>query len=160
MSDFDHRSAGTKTGALPLDNGDEESTPPSDERVLSIENVARMFGVSRLTLRYYEIRGLIRRRHVMGRTRVYGWADCERLAFILKCRKAGLPLSEIRTIIAATDDNISVRAFLIGQEKCMALMDRLERRRKVFDDALAELSHIHTLLTTKLGEPRETPHRD
>src|SRR6188508_2295837 len=51
--------------------------PPTD-RVLSLENVSAMFGVSRLALRYYEFRGLIRRRHVHDGVRVYSWADCER----------------------------------------------------------------------------------
>jgi DNA-binding transcriptional MerR regulator len=116
-----------------------------------------MFGVSRLTLRYYELRGLIWRRHVMDHVRVYGWADCERLSFIIKCRKAGLSLGEISKIIEATDDNISLRTFLLGQEKCMALVDQLERRRKIIDQALAELGHIHAVLTAKLlGESKPT----
>jgi hypothetical protein len=39
------------------------------------------------------VRGLIRRRHRIGRSR-YGWADGDRLAFIIKCRRIGLSLSE------------------------------------------------------------------
>jgi hypothetical protein len=38
------------------DTGSGRTDPPS-ERVLSLENVARMFGVSKLSLRYYEFRG-------------------------------------------------------------------------------------------------------
>ena len=37
----------------------------------------------------------------------------------------------------------------------MALVDRLERRRRAIDEALAELSHVYALLTTRwLGEPK------
>jgi hypothetical protein len=37
----------------------------------------------------------------------------------------------------------------------VALVDRLERRRRIIDEALAELSHVHALLTAKmLGENR------
>jgi DNA-binding transcriptional MerR regulator len=131
------------------DTGSGRADPPS-ERVLSIENVARMFGVSKLSLRYYELRGLIRRMHSLGGVPVFSWADCERLAFIIKCRKAGVKLSDVVTIINATDDDASPLAFKTGQENCMALVERLEQRRRVIDEALAELSHVYALLTTKL----------
>ena len=83
----------TKAGKVVWLDDTGSGEPPTD-RVLSLENVAEMFGVSQFRLRYYEFRGLIRRRQVHDGVRVYGWADCERLAFILKCRKAGLTLGE------------------------------------------------------------------
>src|SRR5207253_8440028 len=46
-----------------LDDAESGRADPPSERVLSIENVAKMFGVSKLSLRYYELRGLIRRTH-------------------------------------------------------------------------------------------------
>jgi DNA-binding transcriptional MerR regulator len=121
--------------------------PPSADTVLSIENVARMFNVSRLTLRHYEIRGLIKRRHRIGRVRVYGWADCDRIAFILKVRRAGLALSEVMPILAAGDDVLADRK--LGQERCLELIARLERRRRAFDEGLAELRHLYALLSGK-----------
>jgi DNA-binding transcriptional MerR regulator len=145
----------SETEVVWLDDTDSGRADPPAERVLSIGNVARMFGVSQLALRYYEFRGLIRRRHSLDGVRVYGWADCERLAFIIKCRKAGVMLGDIVMIIQATDDDISPLQFKTGQETCMGLVDRLERRRRVIDDALAELSHVYALLTTKLlGDTR------
>ena len=142
------------------DTGSGRANPPSEE-VLSIENVAKMFGVSTWTLRYYEFRGLIRRLHSLGGVPVFGWADCERLAFIIKCRKAGVKLGDVVTIIDATDDDVSPLGFKTGQENCMALVERLERRRRVIDDALAELSHIYALLTTKLlGDAAESSKRE
>jgi DNA-binding transcriptional MerR regulator len=134
-------------------------TAPSAERVLSIENVARMFGVSKLTLHYYEFRNLIERRHTLDGVRVYGWADCERLAFIIKCRKAGVKLGDIMAIIDATEDDASPLSFKTGQEICMGLVDALERRRRTIDEALAELSHVYALLTSRLlGEGGSTRH--
>jgi DNA-binding transcriptional MerR regulator len=140
------------------DTGSGRTDPPS-ERVLSLENVARMFGVSKLSLRYYELRGLIRRMHSLGGVPVFSWADCERLAFIIKCRKAGVKLSDVVTIIDATDDDASPLAFKTGQENCMALVERLEQRRRVIDEALAELSHVYALLTTKLLGDTESSRR-
>jgi DNA-binding transcriptional MerR regulator len=138
------------------DTGSGRADPPS-ERVLSLENVARMFGVSKLSLRYYEFRGLIRRTHSLNGVPVFGWADCERVAFIIKCRRAGVKLSDVVTIIDATDDDASPLSFKTGQENCMALVERLEQRRRVIDEALAELSHVYALLTTKLvGESKSS----
>ena len=123
--------------------------PPADA-VLSIDNVARMFNVSRLTLRHYEIRGLIKRRHRLGKTRVYGWADCERLACVLKVRRAGVALAEVMPILMATDDVLSDRK--LGQQKCLDLIAHMERRRRTLDEALAELQHLSMLLSGKAGE--------
>ena len=125
------------------------------ERILSLPNVAKMFGVSKLSLHYYEFRGLIGRLHTQDGVRVFGWADCERLAFIIKCRKAGVKLTDIVAIIDATDDDASPLGFKTGQETCMALVERLERRRRTVDEALAELSHVYALLTNRLlGETK------
>ena len=117
-----------------------------------------MFGVSKLSLRYYEFRGLIRRMQSLHGVPVFGWADCERLAFIIKCRKAGVKLSDLSsTIIDATDDDVSPLGFKTGQENCMALVERLERRRRVIDEALAELSHVYALLTTQFSARPSLP---
>jgi DNA-binding transcriptional MerR regulator len=127
--------------------------PPGSETILSIDNVGRMFNVSRLVLGYYEFRGLIKRRHLIGRIRVYGWADCDRLAFIIKCRRIGLSLSEIAPIVAAVNHEDDIVIHKRGQESCMRLVTRLERRRKLLDDALAELAHTYSLLSTTILSP-------
>jgi DNA-binding transcriptional MerR regulator len=131
-------------------------SPP--EGVLSIENVARMFRVSQFMLRYYEFRGLISRRHSLDGVRVYGWGDCERIAFIIKCRKAGLVLGDIVMIIQAAEDDISPLQFKVGRETCKAMITRLEQQRRIISEALAELGHADSLLNTRLfgeGESRE-----
>ena len=143
-----------------LDDTGSGQADPASERVLSLANVARMFGVSKLSLRYYEFRGLIRRTHSLDGVPVFGWADCERLAFIIKCRKAGVKLSDVVTIIDATDDDVSSLGFKTGQENCMALVERLERRRRVIDEALAELSHVYALLTAKILGEAESSRRE
>lgn len=68
-------------------------------------------------------------------------------------------MSDIIMVVQATEDDISPLQFKMGQEICMNLVDRLESRRRVIDEALAELSHVHALLTAKLlGDDR--PNRD
>jgi DNA-binding transcriptional MerR regulator len=149
MSYNDDPKAPADEEAFWVDDSGVHPRPPADT-VLSIDNVARMFNVSRLTLRHYEIRGLIKRRHRVGHTRVYSWADCERLACILKVRRAGIALGEVQPILAAVDDVLADRR--LAQQQCVDLMARMDRRRRTFDDALAELQHLHLLLS---GKPLE-----
>jgi DNA-binding transcriptional MerR regulator len=127
------------------------------ENILSIENVAETFGISRFALRYCEFLGLVRRSKRTGSNWVYSWTDCDRIAFIIKCRKAGLRYSEIAAILRATDDE-SARVHETAQEYCAALMQRLETRRKMIDEAMSELNHMQGLIEAKLcgrGEPGE-----
>ena len=137
-----------------LDRSKDNLRSSADEP-LSIANVAKMFAISRLALRYYERRGLIRRRHRIGLTRVYGLADCDRIAFIIKCRRVGLTLGEITLMIKAATGDASSDTIKTGRAKCLELIDRLDQQRRPLREALAELRHMHALLSTKLGAPAE-----
>jgi len=153
MSNCRNPSVAPATERLALGDSASDLDPPATETILSLENVARMFSVSRVTLRYYEFRGLIKRRHSIGQVPVYGWADCDRIAFIIKCRRVGLSLGEIALIVAAVDHEDDTFIHKRGQEACMRQVTRLEKRRKILDDALAELSHTYSLLTMKILGP-------
>ena len=122
---------------------------------LSIANVAKMFAVSRLALRYYERRGLIRRRHRLGPMRVYSWADCDRIAFIIKWRRVGLTLGEISQILKAASADAASDTVKLGRARCLELIDRLDQQRRPLREALAELRHMHELLSAKLGDAAE-----
>jgi DNA-binding transcriptional MerR regulator len=141
-----------ETEVVWLDDTEEGGGGLQPGNVLSIGNVAKMFGVSRMTLRYFEFRGLIRRRNSVDGVRVYSWADCERLALILKCRKADVLLPDISAVIWAMDIEATPLQFKIGQNACMALIGGLTERRKVLDQALAELRHVQLQLNAKLLE--------
>jgi len=129
---------------------------PNDEvlananTVLSLSRVSEMFGVSRTRLRLFEFLGLIKRRYRAGTERVYGWADCERIVFIIKAQRAGLGLCEIAPVIRATNSNLLVSERRAGLAKCLALIDRLQESRRCLDQAHGELQHICALLTSEL----------
>ncbi len=61
---------------------------------MTIGEMAREFGVTLRTLRFYEDRHLIRPRR-MGNARYYGGADRVRLEMILKGKQLGFTLAEI-----------------------------------------------------------------
>ena len=123
------------------------------ETILTLENVAQMLGISRPVLLFYEFRGLIKRRHRIGRVAVYGWADCDRLAFIIKCRRAGIALKHVSPIVAAVDHEDDIDIHRLGQKTCMELVTSLQERQKILNEALAEVAHTYSLLSAKIRRP-------
>ena len=150
MSDHEKRASQGHDRVVWLDDTIGGRAALTVEKVLSIDNVADMFAISPWVLRHFEFRGLIKRRQRIGKTLVYSWADCDRIAFIIKCRRAGLRFSEVAPIIRAAD-NDSALVHESAQERCAALADLLAQRRREIDEALSELGHINSLLGSKLA---------
>jgi DNA-binding transcriptional MerR regulator len=108
----------------------------------TIAEVAEQFGVTHRTVRHYEDLGLISPER-RGTTRVYHRRDRTRLNLILRGKRLGFPLEEIRTIIDMYDEQpgeTGQLTYLLGQ-----IGDRraeLERRRQDIEDSLAELADL------------------
>jgi DNA-binding transcriptional MerR regulator len=113
--------------------------PSSTARTWSIAEVAEEFGVTHRTVRHYEDLGLISPER-RGTTRVYHRRDRTRLALILRGKRLGFPLEEIRTIIDLYDAPRGKRHQL---EYVLAQIDErrddLEQRRRDIEAALTEL---------------------
>jgi DNA-binding transcriptional MerR regulator len=118
--------------------------------LLSIGVVARMFGISTHALRFYEFRNLIRRQRV-GRDWVYSWSDCERIALIVKTRKAGLAIGPLVPVIRAMDEEAPERITGDGRQQCLTLIHRLENRQARIGDLLGELHRIDWELSERRG---------
>ncbi len=75
--------------------------------MLTISQLGRKFGLSRSTLLYYEREGLLpaARRSDSG-YRYYGPAEVQCLERLLAYRELGVPLAEIRELLAQGDDNL------------------------------------------------------
>lgn len=107
----------------------------------TIGDIARDYDVTLRTLRFYEARGLLSPRRE-GMNRYYSAQDRARLAVILKGKKLGFTLSEIRALIEQNDDTKSSLkltlpqideqlALLRGQlADTKAAIEELEERRK------------------------------
>lgn len=66
-----------------------------------IGELANMLACSDATIRYYERKGLLPRpARSANNYRVYDDSDLERMRFIINCRKHGLSLAEIKTLLA------------------------------------------------------------
>ncbi len=105
----------------------------------TIAQIADEFGVTHRTVRHYEDLGLLSPER-RGLNRVYHRRDRTRLNLILRGKRLGFPLEEIRTIIDLYDaprGRASQLEYVLGQ-----IDERrtdLEQRRRDLDDALKEL---------------------
>ena len=112
------------------------------DRTWTIAQVADEFGVTHRTVRHYEELGLISPER-RGTTRVYHRRDRTRLALILRGKRLGFPLEEIRTIIDLYDVPRGRRSQL---EYVLGQIDErradLEQRRRDIDAALSELTEF------------------
>ena len=101
--------------------------------------MARAFGVTLRTLRFYEDRNLLRPRRV-GNARYYGGVDRARLAMILKGKQLGFTLAEIADLIGA-DDGAARSEFeeRLRPAQIVDQLGHLERQRREIDEAIALL---------------------
>jgi DNA-binding transcriptional MerR regulator len=112
------------------------------EPTWTIREIAEEFDVTHRTVRHYEELGLITPER-RGTTRVYHRRDRTRLALILRGKRLGFPLEEIRTIIDLYDrprGRASQLEYVLGQ-----IDERradLEQRRRDLEDALTELGEF------------------
>lgn len=115
---------------------------PEGVQTWTIREIADEFGVTHRTVRHYEELGLIAPER-RGTTRVYHRRDRTRLALIMRGKRLGFPLEEIRTIIDLYDrprGKASQLEYVLGQ-----IDERrtdLEQRRRDLEDALTELAEF------------------
>lgn len=124
---------------------DEASAAPAcgNEPVFTIGEISREFGVTVRTLRFYEQRGLISPRR-RASVRVYGAADRARLGTILKGKKLGFTLQEIRQMLASQQGGRQPSSFHLSREKCVEQIRLLERQKRDIEAALAELRRCYS----------------
>src|SRR6478735_9789641 len=117
----------------------------------TIAQVAEEFGVTHRTVRHYEDLGLISPER-RGTQRVYRRRDRTRLGLILRGKRLGFPLEEIRTIIDLFDAPRGRRTQL---EYVLDQIDErrtdLEQRLRDVQDAIAELGEFELRCRDDLG---------
>ena len=125
----------------------------------SIGVLAREFGVTTRTIRYYEDEALLAPTR-RGQTRVYGPRERVRLRLILRGKRLGFSIAEIREILDMYESEPGEAGQLqhltakIAERRAM-----LERQRADIDQTLADMAEIETrceqaLAATGPGERR------
>jgi len=111
------------------------------EPVFSITDLAQELDLTTRTIRFYEDRGLLRPAR-RGQQRVYSRADRTRLKLVLRGKRLGWPLDDIREMIELYDTpdgerkQLEVMLTRIAQSRATLLQQRedIELALSEFDD--------------------------
>jgi DNA-binding transcriptional MerR regulator len=128
-------------------------TATREARSWTVGELADELGVTTRTLRFYEAEGLISPRRV-GAKRVYGARDRTRLKLILRGKRFGMTLAEIREIVDIYDGAASSEHRQL--ERLLARLDEiagdLRARQADLRRTLAEVTDVAEQCRTRLEE--------
>ena len=111
----------------------------ADSRTYTISELAREFGVTPRALRFYEDKDMLHPARD-GMTRVYSNRDRARLTIIVRLKRLGLPLADIREILDLYVLDDGQRAQMrMSLDKFRKQVKELEVQRGDIDTALSEL---------------------
>jgi DNA-binding transcriptional MerR regulator len=118
----------------------------------TITELTREFGVSTRTLRFYEDEGLIHPER-RGRTRLFRQADRRLIAEILRGRRIGFTIAEIREIIQVYKEPPGEAGQLkLLMKRIEEKREELRQKRKDIEDTLTELDNIEEACLGRLAE--------
>jgi len=134
--------------AVPIN--DAVSDPQED--YVRIGEMAKTFGVTLRTLRFYEDKGLISPKRD-GSTRLYTRRDRVRLKLILLGRKVGFSLRDVKQIMDLYDPKgTNTKQLRLTIEKSEKQLVRLQKQRAAIDEAITELSDTMSTVRRMLAE--------
>ena len=120
------------------------------DKILSLKEMCATFDVTPRTLRYYEYIELLSPEKV-GRSRFYGPRERARLKLILRGRRFGFTLEEIRQWLDMYNSHNDNRAQMERMvEMSTVQIDELESRKAQLQEAIDELSGLRQLTLEQL----------
>ncbi|MFP4159309.1 MAG: MerR family transcriptional regulator [Desulfobacterales bacterium] len=106
-----------------------------------ISELAEEFGITTRSIRYYEKRGLISPGRSNGNYRIFSGKDRTRLRLILRGKRFGYSLDEIREMIGYWNSEPGEKeqikkSLLYGDKKLSEIREKIEELRRLEDDLL------------------------
>tara|TARA_B100000378_G_scaffold178781_1_gene144424 strand:+ start:149 stop:538 length:390 start_codon:yes stop_codon:yes gene_type:complete len=121
-------------------------------RHYSISELTREFGVSTRTLRFYEDEGLLQPER-RGRTRLYSEGERLMIKEILRSRRIGLSLSEIKDVLALFHELPSeTNELKRTMESIKAWRESMRQKRRDIDEMMNELDLAEENCIGRLAE--------
>lgn len=120
------------------------------ETRLSFKEMCAKFDVTPRTLRYYEYIELLSPERE-GRSRFYGSKELARMTLILRGRRFGFSLEDIRQWLMIYEQEGTEAQMRIWVEMADRQMADLREQRDQLDDTMAELQRLRDLTNETLG---------
>ncbi|TPJ70831.1 MerR family DNA-binding transcriptional regulator [Mesorhizobium sp. B2-7-1] len=140
--------AAANTNDIPTEAGEEFAR---------IGEMAKKYGVTLRTLRFYEDKGLLNP-HRDGSTRLYTRRDKAQLKLILLGRKVGFSLRDVKQMMDLYDPTgTNTKQLRLALDKSEKQLARLQKQRALIDDAINELSTSMTAVRQMLVERTAAP---
>ena len=137
------------------------SNPPAaapPERLYTVTQLAKEVGVTPRAIRFYEDKGLILPRRA-GTTRVYTNRDRARMILILRGKRLGFSLREIREYLEFYDmDTSQAPQIRLLLKLVRARLATLEEQERALDEILAELREVERQAVAAL-ESKPSPRK-
>ena len=124
----------------------------AERRFYSIGEMCDAFGVTARALRFYEDEELISPER-RGTTRLYTERDRARLIWILRGKRVGFSLNDIRELLDLYDVGDQRHTqILTTLERCRDRIATLHRQKHDIDTTIAELEEFCAVLDGRLNE--------
>jgi DNA-binding transcriptional MerR regulator len=124
--------------------------------VTTISNMCKMFDVTPRTLRFYESKELLSPIR-QGTRRLFTKRDRARLTLILRGKRFGFSLEDIRQLLDLYDPHGSQETqFARTYEVASARLAQMEKQRDELNEAIADLKHHMALAAEVLAGFRQS----
>jgi DNA-binding transcriptional MerR regulator len=136
------------------------AAPRDTQRIYSIAELAREFAVTARTIRFYEDEGLIKPRR-QGLQRLYSVGDRARLGWILRGKRLGFTLTEIKELLDLYQvDRTGVQQMRELLRRSRLHIEEFERRRRDLDAQIGEFKDVETQVSAELRRRGVDPESD
>lgn len=127
------------------------------DKIYSVTELARDLGITARTIRFYEDQGLLSPQRA-GNTRVYSHRDRARMILILRGKRLGFSLKEIKEFLDLyVVDVTRVEQMQLLLTKVRQRAHLLEEQKRALDETLRELKDIEKQTLEALANKGAVP---